>query len=116
MRITEELVPRFGAEPLEIVCEGDQSDLDVHPFNSSQIEPLEPFVLFYIPEHRLDLPSLFSFFQSDFASEQFSDSLFVADQIRRSLYDAVAISFTTGTSHRTSLAVVRAHSCIHGPA
>lgn len=51
-----------GAEPLEVVGEGDEAELGCGFVYSFEIEPSEAFVLFQVPEHRLDLPSFFSFF------------------------------------------------------
>jgi hypothetical protein len=100
----------FIGESLEVVGEGEESELDVYFFDASQVEPSEPFVLFYVSEHRLDLPSLFSFLQAFFACEQLSDALAVAVKIGRTLDDAVALALMTGRSHRAALAV---HCLVH---
>ena len=51
-----------GAEPLEVVSEGDEAELRSGFIDTSEIEPSEPLVLFDIPEYRFYLPSLFPLF------------------------------------------------------
>ena len=51
-----------GAEPLEVMSEGDEAELCSGFIDTSEIEPSEPLVLFDVPEYGLDLPSLFSLF------------------------------------------------------
>ena len=56
-----------GAELLDVVGEGDKAELGSGFIDASKIEPSESLVLFDISEDRLYLPSLFSFFYTNFA-------------------------------------------------
>lgn len=47
--------------------EGEESELGGGFVYAFKIEPPEAFVLFQVPEYRLDLPSVFSFFDPLFA-------------------------------------------------
>lgn len=93
------------AEPLEVVSECDEAELGGCFIDSSKTEPSEPFVLFQVSEYHFDLPSLFSLLDPYVAVQQFSDSLFEAEEVGRSLDDAVAASFMARATHGTAGAV-----------